>query len=115
MMWIATCVEIWIAIIGGCLPTVVPAYRKVRYGSIGSAAATVSQGYPTPSGLKGSRSLSVSNKISPRHREHDLSEGSFERLHTGPDEFYGDQEGEDIVGKQISNSYSMPLQDIRHH
>jgi hypothetical protein len=65
----ATVVEIYAAVIGACMPTLVPVYRKVRYGDpLKTHTAALSK--PTLPGMGSSA----------RRKQYTNEEGSFERL-----------------------------------
>lgn len=70
----ATIVEIYAAIIGACMPTLIPVYRQLRYGdplkSSTAGSAGISNKTPMIKGSKGS---------SARRKQFGTS-GSFERL-----------------------------------
>lgn len=70
----ATVVEIYAAIIGACMPTLIPVYRQLRYGDPLKSTTAGSAGYSnkTPM-IKGSKGSTV------RRKQFGTS-GSFERL-----------------------------------
>lgn len=83
-MWIATTVEIYIAIIGACLPTIVPAYRKLRYGNALEGSSATNRSFGTPlKGSVGNRIGSGHVKMSARSHVHGAGEGAFELLPHG--------------------------------
>ncbi|RYP19387.1 hypothetical protein DL765_003360 [Monosporascus sp. GIB2] len=77
---VATVVEIYVAVIGACLPTLVPIYRKLRYGDpLKSHPSAPSKGTP----VSGSGATSA-GKVSHR-RQFSEGNGSFERLANSED------------------------------
>jgi hypothetical protein len=77
---VATVVEIYVAVIGACLPTLVPIYRKLRYGDpLKTHTSAISKGTPN----SGSGATSTGR---PSHRKQFSSgNGSFERLANSED------------------------------
>lgn len=104
-MWIATAVEIWIAIIGACLPTVLPACRKLRYGTAreGSSGAnrslTMYQGQ-TPGKGHGVHTIGSGGKSGPRSHIHPVGEGTFELLDATQCDGCSEQEVDLVGGSQ---------------
>lgn len=71
---VATVVEIYVAIIGACMPTLVPIYRKLRYGDpIKSHTSAPSKGTPA------SGSGGTSAGRAPYRKQFSNGNGSFER------------------------------------
>ncbi|KAI0202651.1 hypothetical protein F4808DRAFT_68624 [Astrocystis sublimbata] len=66
---IATVIEIYVAIIGACMPTLVPVYRRLRYGSPSSTRAS-----------GGSKEVSASGKNLKYWKQPRKHDGPFERL-----------------------------------
>ncbi|KDN71524.1 hypothetical protein CSUB01_12076 [Colletotrichum sublineola] len=88
LMWTATVVEIYIAIIGACAVTLVPVYRKMRYGtpySTGDQRSNqISSGRGAfPSSGDASRLGAHNFKRSQNHERLDTSNDSEEYLHNG--------------------------------
>ena len=98
---VVTVVEVYVAIIGACLPTLVPVYRRLRYGdplksssnkSTGDASGKAAHVYYANSGstgrVRGLNSLKNSAKASASSNTSKASgQGSFDRLHDGADTF----------------------------
>lgn len=89
-MWTATVVEIYVAIIGACAVTLVPVYRKMRYGTPWSTRDMKSNqiasnpGAFAGTGGGGSRSGVLHNfKRSATHERLDTDNDSEENLHHG--------------------------------
>lgn len=89
-MWTATVVEIYVAIIGACAVTLVPVYRKMRYGTPWSTREMKSNqiasnpGAFAGTGGGGSRSGVLHNfKRSAAHERLDTDNDSKENLHHG--------------------------------
>ncbi|KAI1740767.1 hypothetical protein F4680DRAFT_85944 [Xylaria scruposa] len=106
----STVVEVYVAIIGACLPTLIPVYRRLRYGDAqkGSKASH--------SGKKDITSINTIGRISNRTQRHATGEGSFERLRN-EDSFYplGSQNTHqiDVSGNGDGEpSKDTPLHDI---
>ncbi|KAI0166898.1 hypothetical protein GGR52DRAFT_556061 [Hypoxylon sp. FL1284] len=79
---LATVIEIYMAIIGACLPTLVPVYRKLRYGDRFKSRTSELPGR-TPAGVRSSAPAGwISNK---KRSGHDG--GSFYRLANSEDGF----------------------------
>ncbi|KAI0112238.1 hypothetical protein GGR51DRAFT_60538 [Nemania sp. FL0031] len=72
---IATVLEIYVAIIGACLPTLLPIYRKLRYGSHLKTYAT-----PNSKETPGSGKSSKPSYRVPHWKQLSTQGGSFERL-----------------------------------
>ncbi|KAI0459323.1 hypothetical protein F5B21DRAFT_296836 [Xylaria acuta] len=72
---IATVIEIYVAIIGACSPTLVPVYRKLRYGSVLKTYATAGS-KETPAGAKGNNP----GYRAGHWKQSSNRDGSFERL-----------------------------------
>ncbi|KAK1987631.1 hypothetical protein LZ30DRAFT_701494 [Colletotrichum cereale] len=88
LMWTATVVEIYVAIIGACAVTLVPVYRKMRYGTPWSTADQKSNQISSGSGAfpasgGGSRPGVHNFKRSQNHERLDTSNDSEEYLHGG--------------------------------
>lgn len=86
--WFSTVVEIGVAIIGSCLPCLLPLYRRIRYGSPDSRP-THSYGYGSKSGSRGvlPASSNPHSKLSSGNHNHRAFSskddgGPFERLST---------------------------------
>lgn len=113
MPGVTTVIEIYVAIIGACLPTMVTIYRKLRYGDVkGSSAKSYNSKTYYASG-----SNRPINKAPKRGKlGHSDTEGSFERLH-GDDTTMTDYEpmykvnitGHDKAGTAIED---VPMQTI---
>lgn len=71
---VTTVIEIYAAISGACLPTLVPVYRKLRHGSVLGSTAGSGPGL-TPPGV-----TNTISKMSNRRKIGTTEEGSFERL-----------------------------------
>ncbi|KAI0459605.1 hypothetical protein F5B21DRAFT_455402 [Xylaria acuta] len=70
----STVVEVYVAVIGACLPTLIPVYRRLRYGdALKSTKAS-------HSGKKQVISINTIGRISNRTQRRTASKGSFERL-----------------------------------
>ncbi|KAJ2981760.1 hypothetical protein NUW58_g6603 [Xylaria curta] len=79
---VATVIEIYVAIIGACLPTLAPVYRRLRYGSpLSTHSTAVSKGKPAngSSSNPGGRVIQW-NQLS-------NCDDSFERLHEADENF----------------------------
>lgn len=90
LMWTATVVEIYVAIIGACAVTLVPVYRKVRYGTpwstrdMKSNQIASNQGAFAGTGGGGSRlGMNHNFKRSANHERLSTSNDSEEYLHHG--------------------------------
>ncbi|KAI3551467.1 hypothetical protein CABS01_15019 [Colletotrichum abscissum] len=89
LMWTATVVEIYIAIIGACAVTLVPVYRRIRYGTSWSTrdqkSNQVSAGPVTFGGTGGNSRTGVSHnfKRSANHERLTTGNDSEEYLHHG--------------------------------
>ncbi|KAI7781605.1 hypothetical protein LA080_014503 [Diaporthe eres] len=90
LMWTATVVEIYVAIIGACAVTLVPVYRKMRYGTpwstrdMKSNQIASNQGAFAGTGGGGSRpGLHHNFKRSANHERLSTSNDSEEYLHHG--------------------------------
>ncbi|TDZ21564.1 Satratoxin biosynthesis SC1 cluster protein 4 [Colletotrichum orbiculare MAFF 240422] len=84
LMWTATVVEIYVAIIGACAVTLVPVYRKVRYGTPWSTRDQKSNQASNPGafqGTGGSRSGLHNFKRSANHERLATGNDSEEYLH----------------------------------
>ncbi|ETS82094.1 hypothetical protein PFICI_07096 [Pestalotiopsis fici W106-1] len=80
---VATVVEVYVGIISGCLPIMVPVYRRIRYGNaLKSTTRTGSEGYYLSNS---GNALAKSNARSKTNRSR--GEGPFERLDTNKDDF----------------------------
>ncbi|KAI2617137.1 hypothetical protein GGR54DRAFT_608378 [Hypoxylon sp. NC1633] len=76
---VATVLEVYIAIIGSCLPTLVPVYRKLRY--LGPLKKTIR----SETTLIPADAVNTIGKISNRRNLRAAEEGSFEELGTEDD------------------------------
>lgn len=74
----ATVVEIYVAIIGACMPTLVPIYRQLRYGD------------PLKSNTTGISKQTLPVKGSSAQKKHLDNTGSFERLSNTDNDFMSD-------------------------
>ncbi|KAF7522116.1 hypothetical protein G7054_g12243 [Neopestalotiopsis clavispora] len=77
----ATVVEIYVAIISGCLPALVPVYRRLRYNNpLKTTSVSCSEGYLS----NAQQSTILKSTTRPKVRASELGggEGSFERLAT---------------------------------
>lgn len=86
--WFSTVVEIGVAIIGSCLPCLLPLYRRIRYGSPDSRPSR-GYGYGSKSGSRGvlpasntHSKLSSGNHTTHRAFSANDDGGPFERLST---------------------------------
>ncbi|KAI1424925.1 hypothetical protein F5Y12DRAFT_749849 [Xylaria sp. FL1777] len=77
---VATVIEIYVAIIGACLPTLVPIYRKLRYGNALSTHTTALSKSIPPSG----NSTNPGNRAT-HWKQFGNRNNSFERLHESED------------------------------
>ncbi|KAK2051199.1 hypothetical protein LY76DRAFT_482678, partial [Colletotrichum caudatum] len=87
LMWTATVVEIYIAVIGACAVTLVPVYRKMRYGTPWSTEdqksrqiSSGSGGFPASSGGRGAHNF---KRPQNHHERLDTNNDSEEYLHYG--------------------------------
>ncbi|VUC32364.1 unnamed protein product [Clonostachys rosea] len=115
------CIEIYLAIIGACAPTLVPAYKKVCYGkAYGSSIGASTHGY--------SGRLSTGKQLYAPSRKGDTTalrsfsnpqqEGPFERLDDPLERTAPHSHGEhwtDVTGqtREESSSDVIPLQGIK--
>ncbi|KAF9876657.1 hypothetical protein CkaCkLH20_06065 [Colletotrichum karsti] len=87
LMWTATVVEIYIAIIGACAVTLVPVYRKIRYGTPWSTgdqkSNQASSGAAAFAGTGGSRPGIHNFKRTANHERLETGNDSEEYLHRG--------------------------------
>ncbi|KAI1842123.1 hypothetical protein JX266_011656 [Neoarthrinium moseri] len=115
---VATVVEIYAGIISGCLPVMVPVYRRIRYGdALKSSRRAGSEGYHLSTPGNGMGKLSARTKTSRIG-----GEGSFERLSTKNDDFASSEYASDRHinvssttrddGLEHKQSGSRPLQGI---
>ncbi|KAI1750013.1 hypothetical protein F4782DRAFT_264717 [Xylaria castorea] len=70
----STVVEVYVAVIGACLPTLIPVYRRLRYGDASKSTKA------SDSGKKEMASINTIGRISNRTQRRTAGEGSFERL-----------------------------------
>ncbi|KAI0170976.1 hypothetical protein BJ166DRAFT_517461 [Pestalotiopsis sp. NC0098] len=83
---VATVVEVYVGIISGCLPIMVPVYRRIRYGNaLKSTTRTGSEGYYL------SNSANVMGKSAARTNRLG-GEGPFERLDTNKNDDFASSE-----------------------
>lgn len=83
---VATVVEVYVGIISGCLPIMVPVYRRIRYGNaLKSTTRTGSEGYYL------SNSANVMGKSTARTNRLG-GEGPFERLDTNKNDDFASSE-----------------------
>ncbi|TRX99024.1 hypothetical protein FHL15_000366 [Xylaria flabelliformis] len=73
-------VEVYVAVIGACLPTLIPVYRRLRYGDASKSSKASHSG-------KKEISINTIGRISNRTQRRTAGEGSFERLRN-EDSFY---------------------------
>ncbi|KAI3318353.1 hypothetical protein HD806DRAFT_526299 [Xylariaceae sp. AK1471] len=78
---VATVIEIYASVVGACLPTLIPVYRQLRYGS--PLAAKMSTASKAAIGASGA---TPAGKLSHR-RQFNTRKGSFERLAENDDCF----------------------------
>ncbi|XXH01499.1 hypothetical protein Hte_007859 [Hypoxylon texense] len=112
---VVTVIEVYVAIIGACLPMLMPVYRKVRYGDPRSAVASQPQVAP-------SDGLATIGKISNRKRFQSSESGSFTRIdndeHSLVPVTYGNAQKVNVSGphdnqSSIADSEDIPLEGIR--
>lgn len=112
--WFVTVVEIGVAIIGACLPCLMPLYRKIRYGNAGSSASA---------GVPGSREHPSQGKKFKRSKlsSHGLSSNGdqYDRMNTNTsrdEEFGPSTHTRTVVGRGNTvgdaGSDEIPLQGI---
>lgn len=119
---VATVIEIYVAIIGACLPTLVPIYRKLRYGDpLKTHTSAVSKG-PAASGSGGTSGA----KTSFRKQFSSNGNGSFERLSQSEDALnpaayhrthhvnVSSSRGNDDFGYNNTESYPLEGVMVRH-
>ncbi len=77
MSGVATVIEVYVAIIGACLPTLVPVYRQLRYGDPlkSSTHSTTSRQY-----YNSSKNIGIGKGSNMSKGSQPSSQGSFERL-----------------------------------
>ncbi|KAI0866577.1 hypothetical protein F4860DRAFT_145212 [Xylaria cubensis] len=105
----STVVEVYVAVIGACLPTLIPVYRRLRYGDASKSSKASHSG-------KKEISINTIGRISNRTQRRSAGEGSFERLRN-EDSFYspGSQHTHqiDVSGNSdCGPSKDTPLDDI---
>lgn len=115
MSGVVTVIEVYVAIIGACLPMLAPVYRKLRHGDARSAVASQPQVAPTDG-------LATIGKISNRKRFQSSESGSFTRIdndeHSLVPVTYGNSQRVDVSGphdkqSSIAESEDIPLEGIR--
>ncbi|OTA64859.1 hypothetical protein K449DRAFT_432439 [Hypoxylon sp. EC38] len=106
---ISSVVEIYVSIIGACLPTLRPVYRKLRYGN------------PyTPSDITPKEGIVTIGRISDRRKFSKRTDGSFERSNTNEDfttTLYQGTHQVHVIGQggqpsSPANSVTIPLEGI---
>ncbi|KAI0163509.1 hypothetical protein BJ166DRAFT_295339 [Pestalotiopsis sp. NC0098] len=85
---IATIVEIYVALISGCLPALVPVYRRLRYNNALKTTTITCSEDRYFSNTGGGTATVLKSSSRPKIKTSEMGgEGSFERLATGKDQF----------------------------
>ncbi|KAK8041288.1 hypothetical protein PG994_014295 [Apiospora phragmitis] len=112
---IASAIEIYVAIIGACLPMMVPIYRKLRFGDPLKMTGGGTQPNKTPS--SGTNTVTAAN-MRRRNRELSGDDGSVEQRAGSEDgltpaDYHGGHYSRAVAGSPGSDNESYPLEAIK--
>lgn len=89
--WLASAIEVVVAIIGSCLPFVFPIYRRLRYGNAATSTSSSGPGRSVPQQRQSDVALITIGGLNSRRKSRRLDDddGPYESLESrspGPDE-----------------------------